>query len=188
MPSRSSHLTDDSSDSNARCWKPSHFWRRAILRLGVIAVIIGASYFIAEQSMFARIRRHLDRIYGNEYAILRINIGGIPVDAPSLLAMLRLAYVYRFSDDYRPQGTGGFTGKKNYLVIMISDNDSVCSYNWSFLRFQLEEHVPPARIIDMPEGDTNHYIYNPEGRVRRRGLLLSGNNFNNPKACFYGYP
>ena len=159
--------------------------RRFLITAGVLLALLIIGYLTAEQIVIGRIRADLKRAHGDDYAILRMNMGGRPAESPSLARMLMLAHEYRYSDLYLPQGSGGFTGKKNYLVILVSDNTSVQSYDWSVRLFRLDEETSPTRIDDIREQNREIYSYEAPTRKRRNGLWFKGEAFNNPKASFY---
>lgn len=154
----------------------------------LLVIIVTAAFFIAEEIMCRRISAALHREYGDNYAILRLHMGGVPAEKPSLWRMLNLAYEYRYSGNYEPEGSGNLTGKKNYLLLMLSDNTTVKDANWSFIDFDLDmsDSTAPWDVLDnLPENEADYYRYNPENRIRRRGLWFAGDSFNNPDTHFY---
>jgi len=152
-----------------------------------LAILLIATYIGVEQAILARIRYDLKRMHDDDYAIIRLHMGGEPMAMPSLLRMLKLFLAYEYSGDYEPQGSGGFTGKKNYLLMMVSNNKVVYNYKWSFRLFRLDRDDPaPWDIIaNLPEGTRTLYAFSTSERFRRRGLWFCGEHFNNPSTTFY---
>lgn len=151
----------------------------------VIAVLVVAGYVAAERVVLLRMSMFLRQRHGNAYALLRANVGGEAVQQPSLWRLLSVAWTYRFSDSYKPQGSGGFTGKANYVALLASDNVMVYSYNWSFRRFGLDDHTTPVPIEQIRESDRRVYRYAPAHREQRWGCWLNSEHFNDPAIRFY---
>ena len=154
------------------------------IAIGGLAITLMA-YMSVEQLMLSRVRTQLKQRHGNDYAILALHMGGEPAEVPRLWHMLSLARQYRFSNEYKPQGSGGFTGKRNYLVILVTDKTSVRAYNWSFRQFSLDNHTSVTPIEQIVEGKRELYEFNPDDRLKRRGCWFAGTRFNNPDIRFY---
>lgn len=155
-----------------------------------LAVLV--CYFCVEQAMLFKMRKALRSAYGDNYAILSLHMGGEPFEKPVLWRMLRLAYEYRVSDEYLPQGSGGFTGKKFYLTMLLTDNEVVSDAHWSFRGFELEIDrggvVPWDYIKYLWEETADLYRFTAENRVQRQGLWYKTEGLNHSEVHFYYRP
>jgi hypothetical protein len=162
--------------------------RRVVYWLIGLPLLLLVIYFSVEQAVLIKMRSDLKYVYGDDYAILRLHMGGETFAEPSLWRMLELVYDYNFTDGYEPQGSGHFTGKKYYLTLLVSDNKSIRSCNWSFRMFKLDFDTYEAAwdIIDnLPERTADLYRFTESSRVRRCGLWCCGENFNHCDTHFY---
>ncbi len=155
-------------------------------------IILVFIYFGVEMAITAQIRSELKNQYKDDYVILRLHMGGEDFNTPELWKMLWLIYEYNYTDGYEPQGSGGYTGKKYYLTILVSDNKIIRDFYWSFRNFNLDtdsdKDIPetPWDVIEnLPKGTAAMYSFNESDRVRRRGLWFSSKNFQNKAIRFY---
>ena len=158
--------------------------RYAVLGLSFLLV----AYIAVEQVMMFNIRKSLEQQYGENYAILRLHMGGRSAEKPSLFRMLMLVYEYNFTGRYQPEGSGGFTGKKCYLTLLVSNNKIIQSCGWSFRMFKLDFDAAtnPWDIIDnLSEDDAVLYGFTERSREKRSGLWFSKDNLNSQKVFFY---
>ena len=145
-------------------------------------------YLSAEQILLAKIRSDLHRHSGDDYAIIALHIGGENNRAPSLFKMLYWVYEYNFTEDYKPMGTGHFTGKHYYLTALFTDNQNIRDCHWSFRRFglQFDDDLAPWDVIDhLPPDKASLYRFDAGTRKKRKGLWLVGENFNHQAIRFY---
>jgi hypothetical protein len=145
------------------------------------------AYAMAEHLFVWQIRNVLARRHVEGYAILNLHIGGQPVATPSLWRVLALLCKYECADEFQPRGSGGFTGKRNYLALLVSDNRTISAYNWSFRKFTLDEW-PSAdcdTIDNLTEAAARLYLVRMDSRIRRRGLWFCGEQFNVDNRAFY---
>jgi len=166
--------------------------KRAIKPFACLVAVVLAVYVVAEQAMLRRIRSELNNIHPNGYAILGLRTGGEVAEIPNLWRMLSLAYTYRYSGRYLPEGSGGFTGKKNYLLMMVSDNQAIYLHTWSFRMFGLDpDYSRPGRndiIANLPDDSRWLYQFNAAKRFRRKGLWFCGSHVNHPDLKYYWRP
>jgi hypothetical protein len=160
--------------------------RRWIMRFLIVVVIVLALGLPCLQwRVSSEMKSYLSNLYGDTYAVLRMNIGGEPVQTVSAWRMTQLLFEYRYSETYRPQGSGGFTGKKNYLVVLVGDNQSVSAHNWSFRSLGFDRHTTDTPIDTIRSSDQERYSYEEDNRKRINGVWRIGMEFNNPKVRFY---
>ena len=160
------------------------FVRFAVLSLSFLLV----AYIAVEQVMMFNIRKGLEQQYGDNYAILSLHMGGRAAEKPSLFRMLMLVYEYNFTDQFRPEGSGGFTGKKYYLTLLVSNNRIVQSCNWSFRMFKLDFDTATNAwdtIDNLSEKDAVLYGFTERSREKRLGLWFSSDKLNNEKFSYY---
>jgi hypothetical protein len=160
--------------------------KRWIMRFLIVVVIVLALGLLCLQwRVSSEMKCYLSDLYGDTYAVLRMNIGGEPVQTVSAWRMTQLLFEYRYSETYRPQGSGGFTGKKNYLVVLVGDNVKVSAHNWSFRSLGFDRHTTDAPIDTIRWTDQEAYRYANDKRKRVNGVWRTGVEVNNPKARFY---
>lgn len=155
----------------------------------LIALI--SAYVVMDQMITAKIRHDLHVAYGDDYAVLAMRMGGAPVREPSLWKFLRLLFDYNCTDRYPPQGSGMFTGKKNYLLMLVGDNKVVRNCHWSFRQWGLvsDPGIQDCDIItNMVPALQPVYRFDPGNRSMRRGIWLTGESFNSDETEFYWRP
>ena len=105
-----------------------------ILGCVIAAFFAVVSYLGAERAMLGKMRSDIEASVGQDYAILALHMGGNDFERPSLWEMLKLVFLYEtnLTGEYSPQGSGGYTGKKHYLALLISDNNEITFCEWSF--------------------------------------------------------
>ncbi len=164
-----------------------------VKRLSNVALVflcaMALLYFSAEQLIYARIRSKLRSVYNDDnYAVLRLHIGGERHNNPRLWRMLYWVYRYNFTGDYEPMGSAGITGKQHYMTFLVSDNDIIRSAHWSFRQFRLvfDEYTFRSAIIDNVRNSIRHlYRYEKNERERRNGIWFCGEKFNHSEIRFY---
>ena len=176
-------------------------WRSRISNIigiiNIVLVVLGVAYFGIEKAIVAKMRSNLDSIYGDNYAILALHMGGKNFSKPSLWQMLTLIHEYNFTDGYEPQGSGHFTGKQYYLTILISNNEVISDCNWSFRMFKLDfgyfdpyanvadVKIPWDIIDNLPDSTASFYRFKESGRVKRNGMWFVDEYFNSESISFY---
>ena len=157
-----------------------------IISIAFTALLV--SYITTEQLMLSQIRSDLKSVYGDDYTILALHMDGDSYKSPSLLKMLGTVYKYKFSNDYEPEGTGGITGKSNYLILLVSDNKTLRTFNWSFKLWKLDYENYTAcewDIIDnLPLPTRKIYQFNSAHRIKRNGVWFV-EDINNEDIRFY---
>ena len=141
--------------------------------------------------MLGKMRSDIEASVGQDYAILALHMGGNDSERPSLWEMLKIVFLYEtnLTGEYSPQGSGGYTGKKHYLALLISDNNEITFCEWSFrnwgLVFDQEETMPWDVIEHLPEADQPLYRYNDAELEKRSGLRCINTHFNDERIRFY---
>ncbi|GEM_PF-719735 len=162
--------------------------KKISLFLLVAIFLIGLVYFSAEQIISLKMSSDLKGKFGDNYTILKMQIGGKPVEKVSLWRMLKTVYDYNFTKEHEPQGSAGLTGKHNYLALLISDNSVIYSCNWSFSVFKLDfpdYSIASWDIIEnLPDGIAPLYRFDKKSR-KKRGHLWFSDNFNNGEVRYY---
>lgn len=158
------------------------------------AVLTAATYLALEQAMLSKIRSDIKATLGDDYAIIALHMEGNDHDRPSLWRMLRRALIYEanFDGEYTPQGSGGFTGKKHHLALLISDHKKISFCEWSFRNWSLvinEYGTPECAIIEnLSETDQKLYRHDVGGLRIQRGLNYRNSLFNHEKIRWYNRP
>ena len=162
-----------------------------ILGCAIAAFFAVVSYLGAERAMLGKIRSDIQASVGQDYAILALHMGGNDFKRPSLWEMLKLVFLYEtnLTGEYSPQGSGGYTGKKHYLALLISDNNEITFCEWSFRNWGLvfdQEETRPWDVIDLlSEADQPLYRYNDAELEKRGGLKCINTHFNDEQIRFY---
>jgi len=162
--------------------------------LFLAAVLVAVSYLGVERAMVSKIRGDIEASLGNDYAIIALHMEGEDFEHPSLWRMLRQALIYEanFNGEYTPQGSGGFTGKKHHLALLISDHKKISFGEWSFRNWSLvinEYGISEYDIIEnLSEADQKLYRHDEGGLRIRGGLNYRNSMFNHEKMSFYYRP
>lgn len=108
--------------------------KKLILCLAVLSALILGVYLCAERLLLNTIKNDIEGMIGEDYAIIALHTEGEDHHRPSLWRMLRQAIWYELNINgvFTPQGSGGFTGKKHYLALLISNNEKIIFCDWSF--------------------------------------------------------
>ena len=160
--------------------------RFVFVALGLFIAVL-CVYPVSRFAMMRRIRSELKARFGDDYAIVRIHSGGEPMMRPSLRRILWLAYHYKYSGEYEPMGTGRFTGKQNYLLFLVSDNEHLHTLHWSFREFRLngdEALVWWDDIRNQRDSLHAYYGFDPDERIRIDGIWCHP-QLNSEKTTFY---
>jgi hypothetical protein len=162
--------------------------------LFLVAVLAAVFYLGAERAMISKIRGDIEASLGNDYAIIALHMGGEDFEHPSLWRMLRQAFIYEanFDGEYTPQGSGGFTGKKHHLALLISDHKKISFGEWSFRNWSLvinEYGISEYDIIEnLSDADQKLYRHDEGGLRIRVGLIYRNSMFNHEKIRWYYRP
>ena len=173
-------------------WLESQLWWFRILIL--VFLLISALLLvpvIGEKIIVTKMATDLSKKYGNDYGILRLHMGGEPVVEPCGFTFVKLLYEYNFTDDYKPQGSGGFTGKSCYLLMLITDNTKITDCYWSFREFRLVFSVsdlPCDYIKNLTESTAQLYSYGETTRTKRLGMMFCDKKLNDPRLTVYYRP
>jgi hypothetical protein len=170
------------------------FSLRMALRLAARFLLIGiatlaAAYIALEAAVTTSIRKDLERVFGNDYAVLLMHIGGEPVESIRLYKLLYVLYDYNFTDRYPGEGSGNFTGKKHYIIMLVSDNRMLRIPTWSFRKFSMDWRSRPGSddmIENLFERDVPLYTYTDDTRVKRQGIWYKDEGMNHPALGVYG--
>ena len=162
--------------------------------LFLAAVLVAVSYLGVERAMVSKIRGDIEASLGNDYAIIALHMEGEDFEHPSLWRMLRQALIYEanFNGEYTPQGSGGFTGKKHHLALLISDHKKISFGEWSFRNWSLvinEYGISEYDIIEnLSEADQKLYRHDEGGLRIRGGLNYRNSMFNHEEIRWYYRP
>jgi hypothetical protein len=160
--------------------------KRVIVIIGCAVVFIPLLICIIILSFYSALRSDLEESFGSDYAILRLNCGGEPVDSPKLGHMLGLVKEYSSSSKYRPSGTGSFTGKRSYLAVLAGNNKDVALLHWSFRKWGLDSETYSWNSVEkLPTESRNNYKYLLMEREKRHGLWFLTDRFNDESMRFY---
>jgi len=161
----------------------------------LLAAVLVAVFFLGiERAMLREIRGDIEASLGNDYAIIALHMGGEDFEHPSLWRMLRQAFLYEanFNGDYTPQGSGGFTGKKHHLALLISDHKKISFCEWSFRNWSLvinEYGTSEYDIIEnLSAADQKLYRHDEGGLRIRGGINYRNSMFNHEEVRWYGRP
>lgn len=161
----------------------------------LLAALLAAVFYLgAERAMIGKIRGDIEASLGNDYAIIALHMGGEDFEYPSLWRMLRQALIYEanFDGEYTPQGSGGFTGKKHHLALLISDHEKISFSEWSFRNWSLvinEYGTSEHDIIEnLSEADQKLYRHDVGGLRIRGGLNYRNAMFNHEKIRWFYRP
>ena len=141
--------------------------------------------------MLIKIKGNIEESLGNDYAIIALHMEGKDFDQPSLWRMLRQAFLYEtnITGLYTPQGSGGFTGKKHYLALLISDNEKISFGKWSFRNWDLvinQYGISNYDIIDnLSVVDQKLYKYEQSEIDVNQGLNYNFRVLNDDQISFY---
>ena len=168
---------------------------RNSLRYLLLAAVLAAVFYLGmERAMLSKIRGDIEASLGNDYAIIALHMEGKDFEHPSLWRMLGRAFIYEanFNGEYTPQGSGGFTGKKHHLALLISDHEKISFGEWSFRNWGLVIDGYGSYdcdiIANLPEADKKFYTYGEGGLRIRGGLNYRNSMFNHEKIRWYYRP
>ena len=168
---------------------------KTVYRYLFLAAVLAAVFYLgAERAMISKIRGDIEASLGNDYAIIALHMGGEDFEHPSLWRMLRQAFIYEanFDGEYTPQGSGGFTGKKHHLALLISDHEKISFGEWSFRDWSLvinEYGISEYDIIEnLSEADQKLYRHDEGGLRIRAGLNYRNSMFNHEEIRWYYRP
>ena len=168
---------------------------KTVYRYLFLAAVLAAVFYLgAEQAMISKIKADIEASLGNDYAIIALHMGGEDFEHPSLWRMLRQALIYEvnLNGEYTPQGSGGFTGKKHHLALLISDHNKISFGEWSFRNWSLvinEYGISEYDIIEnLSEADQKLYRHDEGGLRIRGGLNYRNSMFNHEEIRWYYRP
>jgi len=175
--------------------------RKAIVAvLTIVCVVLAvclAGPLAVEQLMYAQIRSTLKERLGDDYAILKMHVnGGESLDIDFRHDLMRL--IKKVKTQYRSwrnreiKGMASAEdmgrcpwprGRKHYVALLVSDNEQIYMYYWSYRRFGLLE-ASVDQITVAPRACRYLYLYEPERRVNVKGMWFKALPAN-PNVRFY---
>jgi len=136
-----------------------------------------------------KIKRDIECHVGDKYAILALHSGGKNFESPSVWQLMKLFFLYKtnITKDYRPSGSGGFTGKNHYIAILITDNIQIHFAEWSFRNLGLVfgDLMPHDKIENLSDADQDLYCFKSSDLEQRRGLIYKASTLNDDGIRFY---
>jgi hypothetical protein len=159
--------------------------RIAVITISLVILLPIFGLLTLQGLLLFCVQNFINDRHEDDYAVIRLNMGGQPAEIPNILKMLKTLHEYETSSEYYPQGSGGYTGKRNHLAILVSDNERVAHYAWTFKRFGLTQHFPSDEIDKILKQDREHYRFDPDHVQSRWGVRYLTDNFNNDDARFY---
>lgn len=147
-------------------------------------------YMLVEKVWIGKIKDDIESILGSDYAIIALHIAGEDSHRPNLFRMLKQALIYEMNinGEYTSTGSGGFTGKKHHLAILISDNQRILFGEWSFRYAGLifnDTFSSCDYIENLSATDQNLHSFDAEDITKREGLNYKDGVLNDNKIRFY---
>ena len=147
-------------------------------------------YLLAEKVWIGKIKDDIESTLGSDYAIIALHVAGEDSHRPNLLRMLKKALIYELNinGEYTPTGSGGFTGKKHHLAILISDNQRILFGEWSFRNVGLifnDTFSYCDFIENLSAIDQELHSFDAEGINNREGLNYKDEVLNDEEISFY---
>ena len=165
--------------------------KKLIICLAVLSALILGVYLGAERLLLSTIKNGIEETIGEDYAIIALHTEGKNHHRPSLWRMLRQAiwYELNINGEFTPQGSGGFTGKKHYLALLISDNEKIFFCDWSFRNWGINFESWKTRkddiIKNLTQSDQILYSYKVSDTEIRNGLKYNPKILNDDRLRFY---
>lgn len=164
--------------------------KKKLLYIIIPLILLSLVYISAERMLISKIKNDIESSFGNEYAVIALHVAGENSQKPSLWRMLKKAMIYELNinGEYTPTGSGGYTGKKHHLAILITNNQEITFGEWSFRNWSLilSDYSSSWDIIEnLSESDQELYSYEREDINKRGGISYKDRVLNDNEISFY---
>lgn len=164
--------------------------KRFILSIIIPLFVLCLFYLVTEKLWISKIKDDIESSLGTNYAILALHVAGENSHRPNLFSMLKKALIYEvnINGEYTPKGSGGYTGKRHHLAVLISDNEKIFMAEWSFRKVGLilgDSFAPWDFIENLPEDDKRLYTFDSADINNREGLNYKDTVLNDEEVSFY---